>query len=330
MGTFDPESFMNTQVNDAMSTSVVPCPEGEYIGMIAEDVKVKQVVSNKTGESYPVLTVLIAIDDPSVTKGTPTAFSEQAFTLSNSIDIDSKMLRDVNTIQDPFAQQLGALLEAYKYEINTKFILNTHFADPKAPDGLRERLDNTQYGNESEMKIDCGTLDISQGGATAAKANQFLEFLDQLLSYMGADDGTGVVLYCNDTMLRRIPFLIRLLGAGAGFEMTTDAFGRRVQMYRNAKIVDVGRKQDQSTRIITNTEATTGLDSTSDQTSVYGVKYGLENAFRGWEFDSLENSVIGPFLLQNGVQQRITIDWTMGFFQEHTRAVGRLYNIKIK
>jgi hypothetical protein len=307
-------------------------------GMVLQDLPLVDYKSMKAngvrfqGNNLPQPAWRNLNEDPTTVKGTPTPFQEQAYTLSNTIDVDKKLSADINSIQDPFSLELNAYLTATKYEINTKFILNDHLTgDPKAPIGLRARLDQyALFGNEAEMKIDCGTLNLSQAGITAAIANKFLEFLDQTLSYMGADDGMGVVFYVNDLMLRRIPFLIRLLGAGAGFEMTSDAFDRRVLNYRNAKIMDIGRKQDQASRIISNTENADGTDTgAGTNTSIYAVKYGLENAFRGWQFDALEDSIVGPFLLPGGVQQRLVIDWTVGYFQEHTRSVARLFDIKV-
>ena len=67
MGTFNPEEFMNSTVEDAMSTKIIPCPAGEWLGLIADEVKIKEVTSNKTGESYPVLSIIFSIDDPKVT-----------------------------------------------------------------------------------------------------------------------------------------------------------------------------------------------------------------------------------------------------------------------
>src|SRR3990167_6141083 len=44
---------------------------------------------------------------PAVTKGTPKAFSEQAYIMSNNIVVDTVLLDDKNSIQDPFALQLN-------------------------------------------------------------------------------------------------------------------------------------------------------------------------------------------------------------------------------
>ena len=268
---------------------------------------------------------------PAVVKSVPQDFEEQAFTLSNAFDIDKKLQRDVNQIQDPFSIELAAYLKAVTYDMNDKAINNNHVTgDEDAPVGFRARLDNAaDFGLASECKIDAAGVDMSPGGLNATTANSFIEYLQTLLDYMGATEGDGVVLYMNDVMKRRFSRAVRVLGGGAGWQTTADAFGRTVEMFKNAKVRDIGRKGDQNTRIITNTETAAGLNGASTFTSIYGVKYGEEDAFKGWQFDTLEESLIGPYQLENGVQERLVVDWTVGFFQENHRAVARLYDIKI-
>jgi hypothetical protein len=306
-------------------------------GNVMQDLPIENYASFKANglrwqgaNALPTVAWRALNQDPATTKGTPTPFEEQAYTLSNNIDIDSKLLRDVNAIQNPFAQQISAYLKAATYDFNDKFINNAPITgDENAIVGLRTRMDNpTIYGIETEMKIDAA-VDLSASPITSANANKFLEALQQALDFMGNPEGDGVVFYGNDLVLRKITSAVRILGAGGGFRFDQDAFDRTVTKYRNASFRDLGRKADQSTRIIPTTETNTGASGGTQYTSLYGVHFAMEDAFKAWNFDSLEQSVIGPFLLQNGVQQRVTIDWTVGLFQENTRAVSRLYDIKV-
>jgi hypothetical protein len=267
-----------------------------------------------------------AINDvPTVTKSTPTPYSEQAYIMSNNIAIDNVLLQDINAIQDPWAVQLGAFVKAWVYKCNDIFINNNHLTgDANAPVGLRYRLDNyADYGIPSEMKIDAN-VDISAGSNGIA----FLEQLQILMDYMGSTDGTGIVLFMNDSTRRKIDRAVKAAGTAGGFDITKDQFGRRVAYYQNALIVDLGRKADQSTRIITSTETTAGADSTSNYSSIYGVRFGDEH-FKAWQFKSFEEAVTGPYLLTaSGTQQQVTIDYPFGWWQEDIRAIGRLYDIK--
>ena len=266
-----------------------------------------------------------------VTKGKPTAYQEQAYLMRNAIDCDVKLLQDKNRIVDPCAAQLDAYFAAVTYDYNDKFINNDHLSgDDDSIVGLRYRIDNAStYGVVSELKIDAGAIDMSDAGMTAAIANNFIVLIQTLLDYFGRREGDGVVLYMNDNMIRRFEKAVRMLGAGAGWNTQVDAWGRMVTKYRNAKIVDIGRKADQSTRIILNTEASTGAAGASVHTSIYGVVYGPERLV-GWQFAPLGESVTDLGLLGNdGTIARVMIDWATGLLPQHTRCMGRIYGIKV-
>lgn len=270
--------------------------------------------------------------DPTVTSGTPTPFQEQAYIVRNAIDVDRFLVQDKNAIQDPRVVQMQAYLKALAYDMNDKFINNNHVTgDSKAPVGLRYRLDNpTTYGVTSEMLIDGSGVDMTGStNQTSGTSNTAVELLQQTLDYMGAPGGDGVVIYMNDVLKRRFSRGIRLLGAGGGWNMQTDAFGRTFEYFQNAKIVDIGRKADQSTRIILNTEANTGAAGSSTYTSFYAVRYG-EDATMGWQFDELASSIHDIGLIGNGGSTyRTVIDWAVGLFFQHTRGIARVYDIKI-
>lgn len=278
-------------------------------------------------EGAPTVAFRALNADPAVTKAVPTPYQEQAYINSNNFDIDNVLLDDVNSIQDPFAVQMGAYTKFLTYKWNDVFINNEHTAgDSNAPVGIRWRLDNAAtYNIPTEMKFAAGgsTIDISAG----SNGDALIEYIQQMLDIMGSPDGTGVVLYMNELTRRKMDRAIRKLGTTGGFSVNTDQFERRVYMYNNATVRTIGRKADQSTQIITSTEGTTGLDGSSNYSSVYGVRYGDED-FSGWQFRNLESAFFGPFLLQNGVQKRITFDWPVGFWQENVRSISRMYGLK--
>jgi hypothetical protein len=264
-------------------------------------------------------------ETPDTTKGVPKGFAEQAYIMSNNIDIDTVLLDDQNSVQDPFNIQLTHYLGMVTYQFNDLVINNNHITgDPDAPIGLRWRLDNpTLFDIPTEMKIDAN-VDISAGSNGPA----LMKKIDQLLVRMGSPDGDGVVLYMNEDVAIQISFTIKLAGTSGGFSILRDNFDRSVTMYKNAVIRVIGRKADQTTQIITATETNAGADGASTYSSIYAVKYG-EGWFRGWQMRTLEEAVRGPNLLDTGVQMRLTFDWPYGLFQEHPRAIGRIFDIKV-
>jgi major capsid protein gp7 len=261
-------------------------------------------------------------------KATPKAYQEQVFTFRNYIDVDKILVMDENQITDPRATQAAAYMKAMSYDFNYKFINNNHATgDANSITGIRYRIDNgSTFGVRSENKIDGAALDLRRANATQATANTLIELLDQLLWSVDSPDGTGVTLYMNEVMKRRLAFLARLMGTSGGFDITRDQFDRVITMYKGAVIRDIGYKADQSTRIITNTENTDGTDGSSVQTSIYAVNYSTEHFF-GWQM--YEPNVQDLGLLNNGVIYRTLIDWALGLMNNSTRSLGRLYDLKM-
>lgn len=272
--------------------------------------------------------------EPSNVKGKPAPFQEQLWVIRDVIDIDHYIYKDKNQIGNPFDVQVDMYLKGLSYDLNDKFINNNHISgDKNAFVGIRARLDDPdQFGTNASCKIDAGGTDLSDGGLTGTSANLFIRQLQSVLDEMGSPDGSNVVVYMNDDLLRRVEQGIRELGAGGGFDLTRDNFDRRVVQYKNAKIRNVGRKAPspdgtQSTYIISSTETPDGsADTGGSYTSLYAVKYG-KNSFAGWQFEPLKPS--GPEKINNGVTYRLVFDWGVGLWQPNTRSVGRLHGIKV-
>ncbi len=263
------------------------------------------------------------------TSGTPDNFEEQVYILRNNIDIDKFLVLDQNQIQDPRAVQLAAYLKAVAYDINFKFITNRQDSgDANAPIGLRERLrQGSVMGTRSDCLIDAGGVDMSQGGMTATTANNFVEFMDQILWAVNSGEGNDVVLYMNEVMKRRFARAIRIMGAAGGFDQTRDQYGRTIDMYRNAVVKDIGYKADQATRIVTTTELANGTADTGGTfTSIYAVNYGAGST-QPWQMQPL--TVKDHGLLESESIYRTFIDWAVGFFFGTTRSVARLFDVKL-
>lgn len=273
---------------------------------------------------------------PTAVTGIPQQFQEQAFVIRNTIEVDHLMVEDQNQIVEPRGARLGAYLRSVAYDFNDKYINNDHTTgNADAIVGLRARLDDwAKYGTvgtvgttASSNKIDAGGLDITVANATATLANKFLKLLDDVLYAVDALDGSNVTIYCNNDLLIRIPFLIRLLGAGAGFSTAQDAYGRMVYQYRNAVLKDIGLKADQTTKIITSTETSAGAAGSSTYTSLYAVRYG-EEYVSGWQFAPLNAQDLGKDPT-DGVVYRTFIEWAGGLVVSNIRSIARLYGLKL-
>lgn len=272
---------------------------------------------------------------PQPTKAKPSPYMEQAYILSTQIQLDTKQ-DDKNTIQDPAQMQIDGYLEAWTYAFNWWFINNAHDGvsghDPLGPVGLKTRLDNPSVygcalnGSNADLKIDAGALTVGVG-MSADNALLLIDKVEQLLDYMGSEDGTNTVLYMNDYMKRAFKWAVMKLGAAAGWTTDKDAFDRPVEKYRNAIIRNVGRKADQTTRIISATETSAGADGSSTYTSIYAVRHE-QDYFSAWQWEPLKPKNLGVDPT-NGVAINIVIDWPYGFWMPHTRAIGRIFGFNL-
>lgn len=265
-------------------------------------------------------------EEGAVTKGQGTPGQAQAYLIRNKIQVDKFLRADENQITDPVGFQIGLFAKAVAYDWNDKFINNAHdTGDADAIVGLRTRLDNAAvHGLVTANKINASATMTT--AATADNVNAFLEKLDELLWAVGSPNGDNVVLYANEVMQRRIAMGLRKLGANGGLDQTRDQFDRVITMYKGARFEDPGYKGDQSTRIITVTEANTGATGSSTYTSIYAVNYGPEFT-RGWQFAPL--SVSPPEMTEGGAVLQTVIDWAGGVIMQHNRSCGRLYGINL-
>lgn len=319
------------QANDPLITAIV---NSLYtFGSVFRDVPIAskatlKVNGSRIQGSLPTINWRKINEASVTTSATATPFSENVYLVDNNIDVDVALLRDQNSVGDPRRVQLMAYLESLTYDMNDKFFNNGPVTgDLDAPIGIRYRLDNVSaFGLPSACKIN-GNGVVMTNSLTASSTGQFIELLDQTLQEIGSPDGNGCVIYMNRLLSRRLDRGIKLMGSGGGFDMTQDAFDRRVLTYRNARMYTVGVKADQSTEIITNTETAAGADGSSTFTSFYVVNYG-EDRFIPWQMAPLQASYIGQIPSEPTID-RTHISWSLGYVQNHNRAVARVYNVAV-
>jgi hypothetical protein len=118
---------------------------------------------------------------------------------------------------------------------------------------------------------------------------------------------------------------IRVMGIGAGFDITQDSYDRPVEKFKAATIRTVGRKSDGVTPVISNTQ-TLGTNAsgttTSRCSSIFAVRYGT-GYVTGWQSEPFKPKNLG-LSQENGFMHNILFDWGVGLWIPHTRAIGRL------
>lgn len=211
--------------------------------------------------------------------------------------------------------QVDLFLKSLAYQYNYDLMMNTPAANADSIVGLWYRLKNELSG----QMIDAGAPDISPNSATmSASGNLFLDKLNELIYALPEHSADALIM--NDTVFLRVQSILRQLGL---LTTSTDSFGRTVFEYQGAKLVDIGYKSDQSTRILGNAETSAGLNSGGALSSIYAVKFGPEY-LTGWQ---LEDPQTIPHQ-DNALQRSVTVDWYTGIAITNPRSVARLYNIE--
>lgn len=274
--------------------------------------------------------------DPTNVKALPTPYSEQSYAFANKVDIPVLLLKSKNARTNLMDEQIDAFIKAMSYDMNDKFFNNHHGAggNQHCFVGVKRRLaEPDKYGTNSECLFTAAGgsgVDLS-GSITANIANNAIEAIQELLDRMGVPEGDNVVLFGNDKLMRKLETVIRTLGAGGGFAMDKDAFGRQFMAYRNAKIRRAGRNNatvaGAQAQILTETETISGsADTGSTYTSLIAVRYGLAH-FHGFQFEALKPS--DPFKTDDGVTVRSVLHNAYGINQPDTRAIGRVTGFKM-
>jgi hypothetical protein len=288
----------------------------------------KQVGMRYLNQNIPLPNWTGVNSEPVAVRGKPKSYEESMYLIRNKILVDHVLLDQPNNIIDPIEAQVNIFLEGFAYDFNDKFINNdpSNVATGNSADcfpGLAYRMNNyADYDIPSEMDIACtgGSADLYTN--SSAVANNFIYQMQFLLDNMNSPDGDGVVFYMNEATKRRIELNIRVMGIGAGFDITQDSYQRPVEKYKNATIRTVGRKADGTTHVIGDT-LNNGVSNDAGKCShIYAVRYGT-GYVQGWQSGPFKPTYLG-LSKENGIMHNVVFDWGVGLWVPHVRAIGRL------
>lgn len=288
----------------------------------------KQVGMRYLNQNIPAPNWTGVNSEPVAVKGKPKSYEESLYLVRNKILVDHVLLDQPTNIIDPIEAQVQIFLEGFAYDFNDKFINNdpSSLAAGNSADcfpGLAYRMNNVaDYDIPAEMDLALtgGSADLYTNSSTTG--NNFIFKMQELLDNMNAPDGDGVVFYMNEATKRRIELNIRVMGIGAGFDITQDSYARPVEKYKNATIRTVGRKSDGVTHIIPD-NLNNGVAGDAGKCShIYAVRYGT-GYVQGWQSGPFKPQYLG-LSKENGIMHNVVFDWGVGLWVPHVRAIGRM------
>lgn len=240
------------------------------------------------------------------------------------IDTDEAIARAKNTIADARTVQQMLVLKAMAYSFNDKFINgNITLSDPLEYNGLKKRVDDVVAEGFTSQKVDCACGGV---GILNSEATQEA-FIDKLNAFLFAIKGHKPdYLLMNDDMYQAIFSVLRRRKL---LDTTRDMFDREIDTYRGVRLIDVGVKADQVTKIITTTETSAGAEGSSEHTSIYAVKFGIGDMTWGIQEFPMEVTDLTPGTktLEEKPAYRTRVTWNLGLCTVDPRSVGRLYGI---
>ena len=167
-------------------------------------------------------------------------------------------------VEAPSVTQSRAALAAVSMEFNYHFIEGTPAG--RGFSGLRVRV--MDAATPARCRIDLADAgDSEKVLADAASQHELLDAIDEAIDVVG---GRSSLLVMNRVTRNCLRSILRRQGL---LDTTKDQFGRRVDMYGDAKLVNIGLRADQATNIIPLDEDPG--DGGDDATSIYVVRTGV-------------------------------------------------------
>lgn len=257
--------------------------------------------------------------------GTVGQVEESLYGFGGEILYDRVLTKITNTIEDPVTLQTKMKIKALAYDWKDKFVNGDHATDEDAIEGLKKRV-AALPARQRVTATGTGSTAALDVTASASVARKFINRWEQ--AYKRCNDGDVQAIFCNEDFLLGFGAAIRLVQSGGNFlDTTKDVLGREFVTWKGAPFYDLGYKADQSTEIITNTEA--GDDGAAEATSVYFSSFNKENGIYGIQLEAL--NVYDPLTggeTSSAPQLMRRIDWWNGLAMFGSYGLVRLRNIK--
>jgi hypothetical protein len=278
--------------------------------------------------SLPTINWAKINEEPAATRGKPSFYSTEMALIRNLFSIDRRLAAQPDTIGNPIDDDFEIWKQVLQYEFNRRFIYNDPATgEEDAPAGINTILANPSvYGMISDTKINVN-LDISLANVTAAAARALMVHLQRIIARCTGGKRLKGIFYCNQDTLVLVANAARVLGTGAGFDITRDSYDRPFTTFMGYPFKDIGYDVSQTNYIITNTEPATGTGNTGGTaTSVYFVTYG-DQAVTGWQPEDLTIEPLGRS--ERGTHNLYLIDWGVGWAFKGPRCIGQLHNLTL-
>ncbi|KKL94577.1 hypothetical protein LCGC14_1863260 [marine sediment metagenome] len=239
---------------------------------------------------------------------------ESKFIFGHDIDVDIVLARAGDTVGDVRQNQRKMSAKAMAFEFNDQFING----DPSTDEfkGISKRVDDVNSAGYTDQYFDAGSATIGRGVLyNTTERHYFIDQVAKLIHVISEHKPDALFMnsklyLCFESAMRRESLL----------KQTEDMFGRIINTFQQIPLIDIGIKADQSTEIITNAEI---LSGGTDETSIYAVKYGVEEYMWGIQQEPLQVRDLGEIDTKPVYRDRV--EWVVGLAVSNPRAIARAY-----
>ena len=254
---------------------------------------------------------------------------ETTFRIGRKFQIDEELegIAD-ETVVDPVKSNIEYYTRGIHRQVMDS-ILNGKSTDNNGYSftGLRERLNKLPATQTIQAKSTTAALDMRTSASDYAQnVEEFIVLMNKLCK--AVDGGRPDFFIVNEDFQIKFESILRTSGL---LTYTKDNMEREFPSFKGIPFIDIGRKMDDTSYILTNNETITGQDGvvgTDFCTSIYAVKQGPEY-FTMLEKHGLRVRDRKPEYDENLINHTYVIDWVLGMMITHPRSVAKLQGIRL-
>lgn len=249
------------------------------------------------------------------TKVNSDPIKERLHFMGAKIDVPYEYVKSKSLV-DNRAMQSEAIMKGVAFGFNDAFFNNSPATDEDAVVGLFYRVNNDLSSNQ---RINAG-IDVSPDTALSNWAHRAFDVVEDLLSRVDGNP-SDKVLFMGNTLYQRFQSACRQSNL---LDTTTDQLGRQFLTYGKGgpKIIDVGYKADQTTKILGDVETSYTALTGGALSSMYCVRFG-EPYLAGWCQEMPFADDVG--LTEDRVNFRTVVRASLGLYMASPRAIARAY-----
>ncbi len=239
--------------------------------------------------------------------------------LGGDIDIEKVFMMVTNVIESPAVTQTKMKLQAMAFEWNDTLINGNEETDADEWNGLKYRV--SKLASRQTIKTDASSDGTGASMKVMSSATTQHDWIDYLFSASRRVGGVQAWLM-NENTLEKFSSILRRQSL---FATTQDSFDREITTFLGAPLIDMGLKSDKSTEIITNAETECNDNA---GTSVYAVRYGLDEGLVGIQLNAMDAYVVAEEL-ESKPAKRIRVDWVNGIAHLGDYCICRVQGFKM-